>query len=132
MAHLLAPLPKRWGSIFVRLSSHHWSRELQALGHTVRLMPPAYVKPAVVLDLVKPRRHPQQCIDCGSTLHVTPSVSAADLMHAAPPLYGWSILLSPLDVFRVGSSMAKPKRLDSVTCLSFLTMPSKIVSPRFR
>ena len=23
-------------------SSHHWSRELQALGHTVRLMPPAY------------------------------------------------------------------------------------------
>ena len=28
-------------------SSHHWSRELQALGHTVRLMPPAYVKPDV-------------------------------------------------------------------------------------
>jgi transposase len=25
-------------------SSHYWSRELQALGHTVRLMPPAYVK----------------------------------------------------------------------------------------
>src|SRR6476659_1460300 len=28
-------------------SSHHWSRELQALGHTVRLIPPAYVKPSV-------------------------------------------------------------------------------------
>ena len=28
-------------------SSHHWSRELQALGHTVRLMPPAYVNPYV-------------------------------------------------------------------------------------
>ena len=28
-------------------SSHHWSRELQALGHHVRLMPPAYVKPYV-------------------------------------------------------------------------------------
>ena len=28
-------------------ASHHWSRELQALGHTVRLMPPAYVKPYV-------------------------------------------------------------------------------------
>jgi len=28
-------------------SSHHWSRELQALSHTVRLMPPAYVKPYV-------------------------------------------------------------------------------------
>ena len=28
-------------------SSHHWSRQLQALGHKVRLMPPAYVKPYV-------------------------------------------------------------------------------------
>lgn len=28
-------------------SSHYWSRELQALGHTVRLMPPAYVKPYI-------------------------------------------------------------------------------------
>jgi transposase len=28
-------------------SSHHWARELTALGHTVKLMPPAYVKPFV-------------------------------------------------------------------------------------
>jgi len=28
-------------------TSHHWSRELTALGHIVRLMPPAYVKPYV-------------------------------------------------------------------------------------
>ena len=28
-------------------SAHHWSRELQALGHTVRLMPPVYGKPYV-------------------------------------------------------------------------------------
>ena len=28
-------------------TSHHWSRELQELGHRVRLMPPAYVKPYV-------------------------------------------------------------------------------------
>ena len=28
-------------------SAHHWSRELQSLGHSVRLMPPAYVKPYV-------------------------------------------------------------------------------------
>ena len=28
-------------------SSHHWSRGLKGLGHTVRLMPPAYVKPYV-------------------------------------------------------------------------------------
>lgn len=28
-------------------SSHYWSRRLQALGHTVQLMPPPYVKPHV-------------------------------------------------------------------------------------
>ena len=28
-------------------SSHYWSREHKALGHAVRLMPPAYVKPYV-------------------------------------------------------------------------------------
>ena len=28
-------------------TSHHWSRELKELGHNVRLMPPAYVKPYV-------------------------------------------------------------------------------------
>src|SRR5258707_10832002 len=28
-------------------SAHHWSRELQALGHKGRLIPPAYVKPYV-------------------------------------------------------------------------------------
>jgi transposase len=28
-------------------SSHHWARELAALGHEVRLIPPQYVKPFV-------------------------------------------------------------------------------------
>src|SRR3954471_13997610 len=28
-------------------SAHHWARELQVLGHTAKLMPPAYVKPYV-------------------------------------------------------------------------------------
>ena len=28
-------------------SSHYWARELSKLGHTVRLMPPIYVKPYV-------------------------------------------------------------------------------------
>jgi transposase len=26
-------------------TAHHWARELAALGHEVRLMPPSYVKP---------------------------------------------------------------------------------------
>ena len=37
-------------------SAHHWSRELQALGHTFRLMPPAYVTPYV-------KRHKNDAID---------------------------------------------------------------------
>src|SRR5439155_19313935 len=28
-------------------TSHHWSRQLKGFGHSVRLMPPAYVKPYV-------------------------------------------------------------------------------------
>jgi transposase len=28
-------------------TSHHWARELVGLGHRVRLMPPAYIKPYV-------------------------------------------------------------------------------------
>ena len=42
-----AKLPPCLVGIEACASSHHWSRELKALGHTVRLMPPAYVKPYV-------------------------------------------------------------------------------------
>src|ERR1700712_2657592 len=28
-------------------TSHYWAREIAALGHTVKMMPPAYVKPYV-------------------------------------------------------------------------------------
>ena len=48
--HVLAffqKLPPCLVGIEACASSHHWSRELQTLGHTVRLMPPAYVKPYV-------------------------------------------------------------------------------------
>src|SRR5262249_58912937 len=46
--HVLAffqKLPPILVGIEACASSHHWSRELQVVGHTVRLMPPAYVKP---------------------------------------------------------------------------------------
>ena len=40
-------LPPSLVGIEACATSHHWSREITALGHTVRLMPPAYVKPYV-------------------------------------------------------------------------------------
>jgi len=40
-------LPPCLADIEACASSHHWSRELQPLGHRLRLMPPAYVKPYV-------------------------------------------------------------------------------------
>ena len=36
--------------------AHHWARELTRLGHTVRLIPPAYVKPFV-------KRHRNDAVD---------------------------------------------------------------------
>jgi transposase len=36
--------------------AHHWARELQAIGHEVRLIPPAYVKPFV-------KRHKNDALD---------------------------------------------------------------------
>ncbi len=42
-------------------SAHHWGRELIALGHDVRLMPPAYVKPYV-------KRGEDRCCRCRGDL----------------------------------------------------------------
>ena len=42
-------------------SAHHWARELSALGHSVKLIPPAHVKPYV-------RRKQERRGRCGSNL----------------------------------------------------------------
>jgi transposase len=42
-----AGLPRCLVGIEACATAHHWARELTKLGHTVRLMPPAYVKPYV-------------------------------------------------------------------------------------
>ena len=40
--------------------AHHWGREIGALGHTVRLIPPAYVKPFVKRQRRTTRRTPKR------------------------------------------------------------------------
>src|SRR5487761_2052525 len=44
---LFAGLPPCLVGMEACASAHHWAREIAALGHTVKLMPPAYVKPYV-------------------------------------------------------------------------------------
>src|SRR5512132_78847 len=40
-------------------TAHHWSRQLQALGHTVRLLPPSYVKAYLKRSKKMPTTLPQ-------------------------------------------------------------------------
>ncbi len=47
MLPFFARLPSCLVGIEACSTSHHWARELIKLGHQVRLMPPAYVKPYV-------------------------------------------------------------------------------------
>jgi hypothetical protein len=56
-------------------SSHHWSRELQALGHTVRLIRPAYVKPYV-------KRQKNDATDAEA---ICEAVTRANMRPGAPP-----------------------------------------------
>ena len=47
VAPFFANLPPCLIGIEACASAHHWARKLQALGHTVRLMAPQFVKPYV-------------------------------------------------------------------------------------
>src|SRR5580765_4047554 len=44
MLEFFAGLPRCLIGIEACPAAHHWARELQAMGHTVKLMPPSYVK----------------------------------------------------------------------------------------
>ena len=69
-------LPRCLIGIEACASSHYWSRELQALGHMVRLMPPAYVKPYV-------KRHAVCCDQDARAAKLLDASSHASFVH--PP-----------------------------------------------
>ena len=47
LLHFFAKQPACLVGMEACAAAHHWGRELQKLGHRVRLMPPSYVKPYV-------------------------------------------------------------------------------------
>ena len=49
--------------------AHHWSRELQSLGHTAKLIPPAYVKPYV-------KRHKNDAAEASWIVVVLPLIDS--------------------------------------------------------
>ena len=66
-------------------SSHHWSRELQALGHTVRLMPPAYVKPYV-------KRHKNDATDAEAICEAVTRTNMRFVATKTPEQQSWLTL----------------------------------------
>jgi transposase len=57
----LCTLPRCLIGMEACASSHHWAREIAALGHEVLLIPPAYVKPYV-------KRHKNDAADAEASL----------------------------------------------------------------
>ena len=82
-------------------SSHHWSGELQALGHTVRLIPPAYVKPYVKRQKIWPGTDPVRQVGGSTTypalvphwrlrwLPASPIQTCSDQAGTSRPGSGW-------------------------------------------
>jgi transposase len=82
---LFEKLPSCLVGIEACATSHHWSRELKTLGHTVRLMPPAFAKP-----YVKRQKH-----DAADAEAICEAVSRASMRFVAtktPEQQSWLML----------------------------------------
>jgi len=71
-------------------SAHHWSRELQALGHTAKLMPPAYVKPYV-------KRHKNDAAEASWIVVVLPLIDSRQM---TLPLASQVVVVLPFVIAR--------------------------------
>jgi hypothetical protein len=86
-------------------SSHHWSRELQVLGHTGRLMPPAYVKPYVTAG-TNARSNPTRSV----LLRVCLWVSYTDFCNIVDGRFGLS--MERLDGYATECSAGQHRQSD--------------------
>ena len=109
--------------IEARASSHHWSRELMALGHTVRLMPPAYVKPYVKRQKTTLRtRRPSARLSpgqtCGLSRPKTPSSRAAwcSIARAIVHLPADAVINAILPILASSQSSHESDAMVSRTC----------------
>ncbi len=73
MEAFFAKLPPTHVALEACGGSHHWGRRLAAMGHTVQLIPPQYVKPFVRLG--KNDRNDAEAISEAATWPEMPSVA---------------------------------------------------------
>ena len=114
LLEFFAELPACLVGVETCASAHYWGRELRKLGHDVRLMPPAYVKPYVkrqkndaadaeaiceavtrpTMRFVKIKSPEQQSVMIGSVRCSCASASNCRMPSAVTwPNMGWSLLL---------------------------------------
>jgi hypothetical protein len=98
-------------------SSHYWSTELQALGHTVRLMPAAYVKSYV-------KRHKNDAADAEA---ICEAVTKPNMRFVATKTPIVPALVEPETVSNINDATAKRLRILLVAVL-FDIVPSIVGS----
>ena len=120
-------------------TSHHWSRELQVLGHRVRLMPPAYVKPYVKrqkndaadaeaiceavtranMRFVETKTAEQQsCLVLHRTRHLFIRQQTSVINAIRAHLAEFGIVAWPLDRKGSGAGARSPAHRNSIHCVS--------------
>jgi transposase len=105
-------------------SSHHWARELMALGHDVRLMPPAYVKPYV-------KRHKNDAMDAEAICEAVQRPSMRFVPVKTPEQQAglmWAVAQASLPI-RQGSSLEKNTSTCARRSLRLKAFPPSAVVP---
>src|SRR3974390_51334 len=120
-------------------SSHYWARELRVLGHAVRLIPPAYVKPSVKRQkndaadaeaiceaVTRPNMRfvptktveQQSCLMLHRTRHLFIRQQTAVINSIRAHFAEFGIVAWPLDRKGSGAGARSPAHRNSIHCVS--------------